>query len=301
MFQLFYIFVWLISWLPLTILYLLSDALFYLVYYVVRYRRRVVRKNLTLSFPEKSKIEILKIEHKFYRYFCDLMVETFYLIHISEEEILRRFKYKNLEIITEQYKNNKSVMMMTAHYGNWEWLSSMSILLPNGNPMSGIYKKLSNKNFDKFMFDLRKKFNGENIETQDLFRTMNKKRSQNEYSTYCMISDQRPTPESARHWMNFLHQDTSCLVGTEQLAKRFNYPVVFLKMNRVKRGYYESEFIMIAPEPQKTSEYEITEKYMQLLEQKINEHPEFWLWTHNRWKHRRDSEEVLSKKHNSHE
>lgn len=301
MFQLFYAFVWLISWLPLTILYLLSDAIYYLVYYVVRYRRKVVRKNLTLSFPEKSKTEILKIEHKFYHYFCDLMVETFYLIHISEEEILRRFKYKNLEIITEQYKNKKSVMMMTAHYGNWEWLSSMSILLPDGSPMSGIYKKLSNKNFDKFMFDLREKFDGENIETQDLFRTMNKKRSQNEYSTYCMISDQRPTPESARHWMNFLNQDTSCLVGTEQLAKRFNYPVVFLKMNRVKRGYYESEFIMIATEPKNTTEYEITEKYMLLLEQKINEHPEFWLWTHNRWKHRRDSEEVLSKKHNSHE
>lgn len=302
MFHIFYVFIWLISWLPLPVLYVLSDILYYLVYHIAGYRRKVVRKNLILSFPEKNITQIKEIEHKFYRYFCDLMVETFYLMHISKEEFLRRISYKNLDLITEQYKNKKSVMMMTAHFGNWEWLASMSMLLPVGSPMYGIYKKLSNKNFDKFMYDQREKFGGTNIETQELFRTLLRKRSDNEYGTYCMISDQRPTPESARHWMDFLHQDTSCLVGTEQLAKRFDYPVAFLSIERIKRGYYTCEFILIAAEPKKTAEYEITEKYMRILEKKIIEHPEFWLWSHNRWKHKRDSEEVLAKKHtNSHE
>jgi len=302
MFQFFYAILWLIAWLPLPVLYLISDALFYLVYYVARYRRKVVRKNLSLSFPDKTEAEILKTEKKFYHYFCDLMVETFYLIHISDEEMLRRINFRNLHIITDRYKNKKSVMLMTAHYCNWEWITAMSMLLPAGSPLYGIYKKLSNKNFDKYMYDQRKKFGGGNIETQELFRTMLKKKSENEYSTFGMISDQRPTPESSRHWMDFMHQDTSCLVGTEQLAKRFNYPVVFLSTERLKRGYYTCDIVLITDDPQSTSDFEITEKYMRILEQKIIDHPEFWLWTHNRWKFGRDDEKVLSSNHNkSHE
>lgn len=286
----FKIFIWglrALAFLPLWFLYFLSDLLFYLVYYVVRYRRKVVRKNLMGSFPDKNTAEILQIERKFYHYFCDLIVETIYITGISEKEYLQRIKYKNIDLITNFYAQQKSVMMMTAHYCNWEWLSSMSLVLPPEGPMEGIYKELSNIKFDKFMFDLREKFGGRNIENKILFKTMLKNRQNAIYSIYCMISDQRPAPRSSRHWLPFLNQDTSVLIGTEQLARKFEYPVVFLDMRRPKRGYYTCEFIMISEHPQLESENEITRKYMELLENKIIEKPEFWLWTHNRWKHKR--------------
>lgn len=286
----FKIFIWslqTLAFLPLWFLYLLSDLLFYVVYHVVRYRRKVVRKNLVGSFPDKSKAEILKIEKKFYHYFCDLFVETIYITGISEKEYLNRIKYKNIDLITSIYAEQKSVMMMTAHYCNWEWLSSMSLVLPPEGPMEGIYKELSNKKFDKFMFDLREKFGGRNIENKILFKTMLKNRQNSIYSIYCMISDQRPAPGSSRYWLDFLNQDTSVLIGTEQLARKFDYPVVFLDMQRPKRGYYVCEFVMISEHPKLEAENEITRKYMELLEKKIKDKPEFWLWTHNRWKHKR--------------
>lgn len=276
-----------LAYFPLCLLYILSDFLFYTVYYIVRYRRRVVRKNLVGSFPDKNPAEILKIEKKFYRYFCDLFVETIYVTGISEEEYLQRIKYLNIDLIANLYAEKKSVMMMTAHYCNWEWLSSMSLVLPSEGPMEGIYKELSNKKFDKFMFDLREKFGGRNIENKILFKTMLKNRQNAIYSIYCMISDQRPAPGSSRHWLPFLNQDTSVLIGTEQLARKFDYPVVFLDMRRQKRGYYVCEFVMISEHPKLEAENEITRKYMELLEKKIKDKPEFWLWTHNRWKHRR--------------
>lgn len=286
----FKIFIWglrALAFLPLWFLYFLSDLLFYLVYYIVRYRRKVVRKNLMGSFPDKNSVEILKIERKFYHYFCDLIVETIYITGISEKEYLQRIKYKNIDLITSLYAEQKSVMMMTAHYCNWEWLSSMSLVLPPEGPMEGVYKQLSNKNFDKFIFDLREKFGGRNIENKILFKTMLKNRQNSINSIYCMVSDQRPAHSSSRHWLQFLHQDTSVLIGTEQLARKFDYPVVFLDMRRLKRGYYECEFILISEQPKLENENEITHKYMELLEQKIKDEPEFWLWTHNRWKHKR--------------
>lgn len=286
----FKIFIWslkALAFLPLWLLYLLSDFLFYTVYYVVRYRRKVVRQNLIGSFPDKNPAEILKTEKKFYRYFCDLFVETIYITGISEKEYLRRIEYKNIDLVTSIYAEQKSVMMMTAHYCNWEWLSSMSLVLPPEGPLEGIYKELSNKKFDKFMFDLREKFGGRNIENKILFKTMLKNRQNAIYSIYCMISDQRPAPGSSRHWLPFLNQDTSVLIGTEQLARKFDYPVVFLDMQRPKRGYYVCEFIMISEQPKLEADNEITRKYMELLEKKINDKPEFWLWTHNRWKHKR--------------
>ena len=276
--------------LPLWLLYFLSNLLYYTVYYVVRYRRKVVRKNLIGSFPDKNSAEILTVEKKFYHYFCDLIVETIYITNITEKEFLSRVEYRNLDLITSFYADKKSVMMMTAHYCNWEWLSSLSLVLPSEGPMEGVYKELSNKKFDKFMFELREKFGGKNIENKILFKTMLKNRQNSKYSTYCMISDQRPAPGSSRHWLQFLNQDTSVLIGTEQLARKFNYPVVFLDIKRPKRGYYVCEFVMISENPQLEAENEITRKFMEQLEKKIMDKPEFWLWTHNRWKHKRKKE-----------
>jgi Kdo2-lipid IVA lauroyltransferase/acyltransferase len=287
MFYLIYAFFWIITSLPLKVLYATSDLFYYLVYHIVGYRRKVVRRNLTNSFPEKSIAEIIEIEKKFYHFFSDIFIETMFQIHLSKKNILSRMTFINTELITQQYEQNKSVMLMTAHYGNWEWISSLAMHLPADKTFYGIYKRLTNKHFDKLMSMLRMKFGGGSIESQDLFKTMFDMRNNSKLGAFVMVADQRPAPQSSRHWINFLHQDTSVLIGTEKLAKKFNYPVLFMNVIRVKRGYYTCEFEMIEPDPKSTEGHEITEKYMYLLEEKIKKYPEFWLWTHNRWKHKR--------------
>ena len=287
MFRIFTILTNLIAHLPLNVLYLFSDIVAPFVYHIVRYRRKVVRNNLVNSFPEKTEREIKRIEKKFYRYFCDLFFETLYQLDMSEEEMCRRVQFVNKELITEQYDKGKSVIMLTAHYGNWEWMASLSLWLPKDKPACNVYKKLKDKNFDAFMYNLRMRFGSQNIESQKTFHTLLGMRNNQKLGALGMISDQTPTAASTRHWMTFLNQDTPVLVGAEQLARRFDYPVIFGDVNRVKRGYYRCEFIMLAENAKTASEFEITEKYMQLLEAKINKAPEYWLWSHKRWKHKR--------------
>ena len=285
MYKVFYFLIWLIAWLPLRVLYIFSDIFYLIIYYVVGYRKKVARRNIEKSFPEKSNKELRKIERRFFRYFCDLFIETFYEIHMSEKEVLRRIDFGNIEPILEQLSKGKSVLAMTSHYGNWEWGSALSLLLPRESPLYGIYKKLNNKKFDQLMIDLRSIFKGKTIETHNLFRTMVKMRKEGENAVFGMISDQSPWVGNVNQWLKLLHQDTPVLDGTEQLAKKFDYPVVYIHIDRVKRGYYKCECIPIALEPKLTTELEITKKYFEILEQKIQAAPEFWLWTHNRWKH----------------
>jgi len=285
MYTVFYISIWLLAWLPLRVLYIFSDIFYLIIYYVVGYRKKVARRNIEKSFPEKSKKELRKIERRFFRYFCDLFIETFYEIHMSEEEVLRRIDFGNIDPFIEQLSKGKSVLAMTSHYGNWEWGSALSLLLPRESPLYGIYKKLNNKKFDQLMIDLRSIFKGKTIETHNLFRTMVKMRKEGEIGVFGMISDQSPWVGNIHHWLTVLHQDTAVLDGTEQLAKKFDYPVVYFHIDRVKRGYYKCECIPIVLEPKLTTELEITKKYFEILEQKIQAAPEFWLWTHNRWKH----------------
>jgi len=284
MFYLFYAFIWLITWLPLRVLYFISDFFFLIVYYLVGYRKKVVRINLEKSFPNKTKKEKRRIERRFYRYFCDLFIETIYEMHMSEKEINRRISFGNIDSILDQYSKGKSIMLMTAHYGNWEWASSISLKLPKESPLYSIYKQLKNKSFDSFIYELRLKFTGRNIEKRDLLRTMVRLKNESKISMFGMISDQTPTQKNIHYWTNFLNQVTPVLLGTEQLAKKFDYPVFYLHINRLKRGYYQYEFIPLSLEPMLTNEFEITENYMRILEKKIEESPEYWLWTHKRWK-----------------
>jgi KDO2-lipid IV(A) lauroyltransferase len=287
MFNLFYAFIWLISWLPLPVLYIFSDFAFIIIAFLIGYRKKIVRQNLERSFPNKTKKELRKIELRFYRFFCDVFIETIYEMHCSKSEILKRMDFGNIDILLEQYAKGKSPLLMTSHYGNWEWASALSLLLPSESPLYGIYKKVNNKKFDLFMQEMRKKFTGENVETQDLVRTMLRLKKEGKLAMFGMISDQSPWIGNIHHWMNFLNQDTPVIIGTEQLAKKFDYPVFLMHIHRIKRGYYKFENIPIALEPKLTAEYEITEKYFRLLEEKINLAPEYWLWTHNRWKNTR--------------
>ena len=288
MYYILYSFLWIITWLPLGVLYLFSDICFPVVYYIVRYRRKVVRLNLTTSFPDKSESEIRTLERKFYRFFCDLFIEIVFEMHISEKDIVRRMTYGNLEGLLEQNANHKSVMIMTAHYGDWEWLLGFTAFSPKSYPSNPIYKKLRNKQFDAFIYRLRTRHGASIIEKNDLLRTMYRYQKENQLANYWMISDQTPNAHSIHYWTNFLNQDTPAIVGTEQLARKFDYPVFFADINRIKRGYYHCEFIPIAMEPKKTVEFEITERYMNMLQKSIEAHPEFWLWSHRRWKFQRE-------------
>jgi len=287
MFYIYFSFIWLITWLPLRVLYVISDLFYLIIYYLVPYRIKVVRKNLKNSFPEKSASELKKIEKKFYHYFCDVFIETIYLMHVSKEEIFKRFDVGEVQIISDFIKKGQSVIIMTSHYGNWEWGSSSATRLPVNTPMYNVYQKISNKDFGSIMNYLRGRFSGINIEKKLLLREMIQLKNKKTPACFALISDQAPTPSNTHYWTTFLNQDTPVINGAEQLAKKFNYPVVYCHINRIKRGYFKCEYQLISDEPSKTTDFEITEKFIRTLEQKIYENPEYWLWTHNRWKRKR--------------
>ncbi|MEA4983505.1 MAG: lysophospholipid acyltransferase family protein [Paludibacter sp.] len=285
MFYIFYAVIWTVSWLPMKALYVLSDLIFPVIYHVAGYRKKVVRRNLINSFPEKSLKEIIRIEKKFYHYFCDLMLETIRQLHAPKSEMKKRMAFENLELLTAQAEQGKSVMLMTAHYCNWEWTSVICLHLPSDFKAYPVYQELKDKHFDKLMFQLRNRYGAVNIEKRDLIRTMLNMRNDSEHGVFGMISDQSPMARNIRFRMDFLHQDTPVFLGTEQLAKKYDYPVFYLDIQRVKRGYYKAVVEPLTLTPTETAEYEITKAFMQRLEKDIQQRPEFWLWSHNRWKH----------------
>jgi KDO2-lipid IV(A) lauroyltransferase len=286
MFKLFYALLYLLTLLPLRVLYMVSDLLFPLIYHVVRYRRKVVRSNLINSFPDKSKREIISIERKFYHYFCDVFIEAMYRINMSPQEVSRRITFENVELIEKIYAENKSAMLMMAHYGNWEWVSALSLHLPKESPLYGVYKRLTNADFDSMTYRLRLKYNMGNIEMRDLFKTMLQMGKAGEKGVFAMVSDQSPRKDSIRFSMMFMNQPTPVIVGTEVLARKFDYPVLILSITRPKRGYYHCKVEMLSASPKDEPEFSISEKYMRRLETDINQNPELWLWTHKRWKYK---------------
>lgn len=285
MYYIFYALIWTISWLPMRVLYVLSDLMYPLIYHVARYRRKVVRRNLTNAFPEYTLKQIAETERKFYHFFCDLMVEIIRQLHAPKKEMKKRMAFENLDLLLEQANQGKSVMLMTGHYCNWEWTSVICLHLPSDFPACPVYKELKDKHFDSLMLQLRSRYGAISIEKRELIRTMLDMKRNGGKGVFGMISDQSPGARNIRYTMPFLHQDTPVFLGTEQLAKKYDYPVYYLDIKRVKRGYYLAVVKPITTDPVNTSEYEITTNFMQMLEQSIQERPEFWLWSHNRWKH----------------
>ncbi len=285
MFNLLYGLGWIVSLLPLRVLYLFSDFFYLIIYYLAGYRKKVVRENLANSFPDKTLAERKRIERKFYHQFCDLFVESMHMMHMSNADMLKRMDYVGVESVCEQVRAGKSVMIMTAHNANWEWGISFPLFVPAEVPSYQIYKRLSNERFDKIMYAMRSKFGGVNVERRELPRFMVRMKNEQKPGVFWMISDQNPSSH-IHYWSKFLNQNTPTLIGTEQLARKFDYPVFYAEIKRVKRGYYHWELIPISLEPLKTAEFEISEKYMQLLQKTIESQPESWLWTHRRWKHK---------------
>lgn len=276
---------WFFSILPFRILYVLSDLFYLIIYYVVGYRKKVVRKNLKKSFTEKSFAEIKIIEKKFYHYFSDLILETLKELTLNEKQFSERVEYRNTERILELLKEQKSVIIMTAHYGNWEWASYFPKLFIGTDFKSfQIYKQLRSSKTDKIVYNLRSKFGGVNIEKHQLLRQMVGNVKANQHGVYWMIADQIPSEKNIGARIAFLHQDTAVLTGSEQLSKKFGFPVFYARITRPYRGKYQFDFLPVCEKPEETDKNEITTVYFKLLEESIIERPELWLWSHKRWK-----------------
>lgn len=282
-FYLFYPLIWTLTLLPLRIQYLLSDLIFVLNYLFIGYRRRIVYSNLRKSFPGKSKKEIRIIARKFYRHLFDQMIEAMALIHMSPEKIQKHMIYKNPEVIEDLYKKKKSVIAVSGHYGNWEWVISLPLTI--NHKTLAIYKQLNNKYFDRMYINIRSRYGMTPVPMNNILRELVKREKKEELTLIYSLGDQRPLFRHIQYWTRFLNQDTPVYLGTEKIARKKDLAVVFLRMQKIKRGIYETEFILLFENPQKTRKHEITDKYLSVLEETIRERPELWLWSHKRWRH----------------
>lgn len=288
MYKLVYIVFYLLSLLPFRLLYGLSDFLYVLIYHVAGYRKGVVRKNLSRSFPDKSEAERKQIERKFYHWLCDYFVESIKLLSISEKELRRRFTITNSAEIEQCFEEGQSTAGILGHYCNWEWLSCVGIDLPSNRKMGLIYHPLRNKYFDRLFIALRSHMGGVTVPKQDILRYLIKYRREGIMSLFGYIADQGPKMGNIHLWLDFMHQDTPVFTGAERIMRKMNNAVFYVEMTRPKRGYYTCTYHLITREPAKLPEHEITRRFFQLLEQTIEKRPEFYLWSHNRWKRTRE-------------
>ena len=282
--NLLYGFLYLMSLLPLRVHYLISDLIYVLIYKVVHYRVKLVRKNLTDSFPEKSEEDIRDIERRFYHWFCDYLVETVKLLSISEKELKRRMVFKGVEELNQLIKEGRSIAIYLGHYCNWEWVTSMPLWTTTEAQCGQIYHVLENKEFDLLFLKLRQRFNAVCIPMAETLRCLIKYKQEGQPVIIGYISDQVPFWNNIHHWCQFLNHDTPVLTGTERLARQTGHVVYYLDICRPKRGYYVAEITLITLEPKQMADFAITDEYFRLLEASIRRAPEYWLWTHNRWK-----------------
>lgn len=284
-FILVYPFLWLISILPFRILYFLSDCIYILVYYIIGYRKKTVRENLLIAFPEKSIAERTEIEKKFYHHLCDLFLEMIKTLTISKEVMDKHFVLSNLEVLQEMEQNGKSIALLTSHYASYEW----SVSINNKLNVKGyaIYKKIANKYFDKLVRQIRQKFGANLIHTKETIPTIEFNYINGVQSIYGFASDQSPKSSRAINWGTFFGMDTPLQTGAEFLSKKFDMNMIYMRIKKVSRGYYECQFEVLSYNPKNIPDFEITNLFIQKVEEQIIEAPEYYLWTHKRWKHRR--------------
>jgi len=263
----------------------LSDCVYILIYYIIGYRKKVVRGNITLALPHLSEKERLQIEKKSYRHLCDMFLEMIKTMTISVKEIEKRFVFTNLEMYQEMEKKNKSIAVMIAHYACYEWTISMNSKIKYEG--YAIYKKINNKYFDKLVRDIRSRFKAKLINTKETIPTIEKNAKNNHLSLFGFASDQSPQVSKTFHWQKFMGIETPVHTGAEMLAKRFDMNIMFLRVKKVKRGYYEATFEHLVDNPKEVPDYQISDEFLRRVEKQIYEAPEFYLWTHNRWKHKK--------------
>lgn len=279
-----YPFIWALSILPLRLLYIISDFIFIPMYYIIGYRKNVVRNNLQMAFPQRSKKELLIIEKKTFHHFLDVFMEMIKSFSISKKEINKRMQLKNTEILNEFHESKRSVILMAGHYANWEWAGHLNSVI--GYDGYAAYKKIKNKFFDAKMKSSRTKFGAHFIATIE-FKSLMEKHYQNKHKAmYGLLSDQSPKLSKTHYRNKFMGIDVPIQTGAEMLSKKYNFPVIYLKTERIKRGYYESTIKILAENPRDYKDYEITDLYTKALENQIRKNPEFYFWTHKRFKHK---------------
>ena len=283
----YYLFIIPISLLPFRVLYLVSDFLYFVLYRMAGYRTAVVRSNLEHSFPEKSAFEIKEIEKAYYHHLCDVVVETFKSFSIGEKEILKRMVVENPELPDQYFYEGRSVLLAGGHYNNWEWIAT-SLEQQIKHKTFALYTPLSNKFFEKKMQQTRGKFG---LTMVSIKKTAAFFEEYKNIPTATIFGiDQSPRNPDRCYWMDFLNQETGVLFGLEKYAKEYNYPVLFCAISKIKRGYYTVRFSLVTDQPQESPHGSIIEDTTQRLEQQIIAHPEYWLWSHKRWKHKRKTE-----------
>ena len=275
---------WLVSRLPFSVLYFISDLLYPFLYYIIGYRKKVVRDNLALVFPEKSDADRLILEKRFFRHMCDMFLEMIKTMGISNEEAARRYVFTNIELYHELEKQGKNTMIMLPHYASWEWVFSLNALI-NAKGY-GIYLKIQNKYFDKLVRDIRSKFGTTLIVTNESRKIVKEAKDSGELFSLGIISDQSPQLSRARHWSSFMGIMVPVHIGAEELAKEHNLIPLYIKVKKKGRGQYEATFIQLCDDPNQLPNYKITELFLAETEKSIRQEPEFYFWTHKRWKHR---------------
>lgn len=284
---------WLVSILPFRLLYAFSDLLYLFIYRMFSYRKKTVQDNLRLVFPDKNDKEINRITKKFYHHLCDMMVEAIKSLSISEAQMKKRFTFKNVELIQNLEAQQRSVVLMCAHYGSWEWIFILQTYVKSqGN---AVYKRIENKYFDRLVKRIRAKYNSHLITTKETVPELTRLKAEGITTINGFVSDQSPKPWKAFHWAEFMNIRVPVHTGAEMLAKKLDMAVVFFSVKRLKRGFYETTFETLAENPKEFKDYEITDQFLKLVEKQIYEAPEYYLWTHKRWKHKDTSPEDYKK------
>lgn len=278
-----YPFLWLISILPYRLFYLFSDFVFFIVYRIVGYRKKVVSANLKLVFPEKNELDHKDIMVKFYRHMCDMFLEMVKTLNLSKEDVKERYAVQNIEVLREIEKS-KSILIVCAHYANWEWNVSINNYVNSKG--YAVYQKIGNTYFDRLIKKMRAKWNTTPITQNETVKVVVRNEQMGIKATYGMVSDQSPQAHRAQYWSDFMGIKVPIYNGAETLARKLDLAVVFLKVSKVKRGYYKAEFLPITLSGKETEPNFITNRFLKETENQIREQPEYYLWTHKRWKHR---------------
>jgi Kdo2-lipid IVA lauroyltransferase/acyltransferase len=285
-FILLYPLLWLISILPFRLLYALSDAIYLLIYYVLGYRKKTVRKNLAMALPHLSEKERLVIEKKSFRHLCDMFLEMIKTMTISKKEIEKRFVFTNKDFYLDQEKKGKSIALMIAHYASYEWVISLNHHISFKG--FAIYKRISNKYFDKLVRDIRSKFKASLITTKETKHVIAENAKNGVLGVYGYASDQTPRPTDNMYWYKFMGIETPIHIGAELFAKKYDMNVMYLKTKKRKRGFYEGTFELLSDNIHSVPDFKLSEQFMDKVEQQILEAPEYYLWTHKRWKHKKN-------------
>jgi KDO2-lipid IV(A) lauroyltransferase len=289
-YYIFYALNWLLTLLPLRVLYIVSDLMFVVLYYFPSYRRKVVQTNLRNSFPEKTEEDLRYIEKKFYHHLADMFIETLKVTHMSEKQLNKHFKLNNPELLERLHREKRDIIAVLGHYNNWEWLNIFS--KQTSYKTVSIYKPLHNKSFDAFMNSLRSKFGMVLTPMSSIIREIIKDRKNNVNTISAFLSDQIPVKDDIRYWTNFLNQETPVYLGAEKIASKYDMALVFFNIQKIKRGYYELNVELLFEHTEGLPEFLITDTHVKRLEDIINQKPEYWIWSHRRWKHKRPVENV---------